>query len=96
MRHYVILMEEKLFLPNNYTCWHYIKRLEGNEIPEYELPEYLLSVNRIRYDLVNFGFKEKPAPTIQEIILNDVAIISLIIWDGDGNYKQIGKFERKV
>jgi len=95
MIHYIILMEKKSFQSNAFHTLHFYKKGEGNEIPDFREPtiDFKQSINA----LIDAGFKKESALTVEEVILNDVAEITVYFFHDDGTFNgsdRIGFFKR--
>jgi DUF1365 family protein len=93
MIHYIILMEERAFQKNSWHTLHFYKKGEGNSIPSFK--KSVESFESALGQLVDDGFKTSVEKfSIEEIILNDVAEITIFFFRQDGTFERTGIYRR--
>ncbi len=80
MKHYVLLMEEKRMMKNVYSNFPYIKNEMGNSIPKFHHNGFLTIIEAIKA-LEEDDYKRIESLTVEEIILNDVGLVSIYFFD---------------
>jgi len=93
MIHYVVLMEKSKFLSGTFYSNYLYKKAEGNELPDFPTVERLTR-KQFKGMLIVHGFSETLPLTIEEISLQNVAEISILFFDFNGNFERKEFYQR--
>ena len=95
MIHYIVLMQENIFSNGQFQTLHYYKKGSGNEIPTFHGPTINWDIVQANLRIDDFKLLDTEL-TIEEIILQDIAEITVFFFNKDGSFHRTGIFRRIV